>query len=100
MVSFTPRPIYLQGKVPGTHWVGAKTGLDGVEKRKVLFLPDSNSNFSAVQPVASRCIYCAMSFSSNTGIMVLNLSRGSSVGLHVSFSVFVLPCVRKDFETG
>jgi hypothetical protein len=43
VVSFTPRPLYLRRKSPGTHWVGGwvgpGTGLDGVERRKILPLP-------------------------------------------------------------
>jgi hypothetical protein len=43
VVSFTPLPLYLRGKVPsGTHWIGSlvglKTGLDAVEKRQILSL--------------------------------------------------------------
>jgi hypothetical protein len=39
--SFTPRPLYLQGKSPDTHWVGGwvgpRTGLDDVEE-KIFYL--------------------------------------------------------------
>jgi hypothetical protein len=45
-------------KAPGTYWIGGwmklRAGLDDVEKRKILPLPDSNSDPSVVQPVASR----------------------------------------------
>jgi hypothetical protein len=41
--SFTPRPLYPPGKVPGTHWIGGwvgpRTGLDDAEKRKFRTLP-------------------------------------------------------------
>jgi hypothetical protein len=45
MVSFTPLPFNLGGgKVPGTYWtggwVGNRTWLDDVEKRKYLTLPE------------------------------------------------------------
>jgi hypothetical protein len=44
---------------PGTHWVGGwmgpRTGLDDVERRKSCPYRDSKSDPSAVQPVASRC---------------------------------------------
>jgi len=37
VVSFTPRPLYLQGRAPGTHWLGGWVGpravLDTVVKR-------------------------------------------------------------------
>jgi hypothetical protein len=44
VVSFTPRRLYPRRKCPpGTHWigdwVGARSGLDDVEKRKFLTLP-------------------------------------------------------------
>jgi hypothetical protein len=39
VVSFTPWPLYLQGKSLGTHWiggwVGARAVLDAVEKKKI-----------------------------------------------------------------
>jgi hypothetical protein len=34
--------------------MGPGTGLDGMEKRKFFILRGSNSNFSVVQPIASR----------------------------------------------
>jgi hypothetical protein len=50
---FTPKE-----RPPGTHWIGGwvgpRTGLDDVGKRKFLPLPDSNSDPSGIQPVASR----------------------------------------------
>jgi hypothetical protein len=43
MVSITPRPLYPPGKAHFTHWIGGwvgpRTGLDDVEKRKLLTLP-------------------------------------------------------------
>jgi hypothetical protein len=40
MVSFTPRPLCSQGKIPRYHWVvgwvGPRAGLDAVTKRKIL----------------------------------------------------------------
>jgi hypothetical protein len=42
VVSFTPRPLYPWKIAPGTHWkvgwVGPRTSLDNVEKRKFLAL--------------------------------------------------------------
>jgi hypothetical protein len=39
VVSFTPRPLYSQGKNPGIHWirgwVDPRAGLDAVVKRKI-----------------------------------------------------------------
>jgi hypothetical protein len=43
VVSFTPRPLYQQGKIRDTHWrrgwVSPRGGIDGVEKEKFLPLP-------------------------------------------------------------
>jgi hypothetical protein len=50
VVSFTPLPLNPRGKSL-THW---RAGLDDLEKRKFFTLPDSNSDPSVVQPVASR----------------------------------------------
>jgi hypothetical protein len=51
----------ISGEIsPGTHctggWVGPKTNLDAMEKRKI-FGPcrESNSNSSAIQPVQNIC---------------------------------------------
>jgi hypothetical protein len=50
---FTPRET-----IPGTYkiggWVDPRAGLDDVEKRKFLTLPELKLNSSVVQPVASR----------------------------------------------
>ena len=39
LTSFTSRPLYCRGKIPGTHctgdWVGPRAGLNGVDKRKI-----------------------------------------------------------------
>jgi hypothetical protein len=40
--------------------VDPRVGLDDVERRKFLTLPDSNSNPSVVQPVASRYTHYAI----------------------------------------
>jgi hypothetical protein len=58
VVSFTPRPLYPQGKSPGTHWIGGWVGpraiLDTVVKRKILSPHrKSNSRTSIIQPVAN-----------------------------------------------
>jgi hypothetical protein len=41
VVSFTPRPLYTHGKLPGTHWIGdwvdPRAGLDAVVKEKKKF---------------------------------------------------------------
>jgi hypothetical protein len=53
-------------RAPGTLcvgcWVDHRAGLDDVEKRKFLTLPDSNSDFSVVQPVANRYTDCAIRY--------------------------------------
>jgi hypothetical protein len=45
-------------RVPGNRWIGVcvspRTGLDDVEMRKIFPYRDSNSESSAVQPVARR----------------------------------------------
>jgi hypothetical protein len=50
-------------RAPGTHWIGGwvglRSGLDAVEKRKFLPYRDSNSDPSVIQPVASRYTDCA-----------------------------------------
>jgi hypothetical protein len=56
---------YTPGEgAPGIHrivgWVGPRTGLDEVEKRKFLPYRDSNFDPSVVQPVASRYTDCAI----------------------------------------
>jgi hypothetical protein len=49
---------------PGTHWIGGwtgpRTGLDDVERGKIVSIPDSNSDTSVVQPVAGRYTDCAI----------------------------------------
>jgi hypothetical protein len=49
---------YPLEKNPGIHWIGvwvhSRAGLDDVEKRKFLTLPESNSDPANVQPIASR----------------------------------------------
>jgi hypothetical protein len=59
VVSCTPRPLYLQGKSPGTHWiggwVGTRTILDAVVKRKIPSTRRvSNPRTPNVQHVAQR----------------------------------------------
>jgi hypothetical protein len=50
---FTP-----EERAPSTHqiggWVGPRAGLEYMESKKFLVLPDSNSDPSVVQPVANR----------------------------------------------
>jgi hypothetical protein len=52
VVSFTHRPLYPQGKSPGTHWIGGwmgpRAGLDTVAKRKIPCpRPDSHPRYSS-----------------------------------------------------
>jgi hypothetical protein len=58
-LSFTLRPLYPQGKSPGPHWiegwVGPRTVLDAVVKKKILSPRwESNPRTPIVQPVAQR----------------------------------------------
>jgi hypothetical protein len=55
--SFTPRPLYPQGKSPSTHWIGGWVGrrafFDAVVKRKNSSpCRESNPGTPIVQPVA------------------------------------------------
>jgi hypothetical protein len=59
------RPVhFISGETPGTHcsgyWVDPRTGLNDVEKINSWHYRPSNSDPSAVQPVASRCNDCAI----------------------------------------
>jgi hypothetical protein len=55
LVSFTPRPVYPRERAYSTHWIGGWVGpRDGLEKIKFLTLPDTNSDPSFVQLIASR----------------------------------------------
>jgi hypothetical protein len=49
MVSFTPMPLYLGVSLLIGGCVGLRTGLEAVEKRKILHCRESNSG---LQPVA------------------------------------------------
>jgi hypothetical protein len=64
VVSFTPWPLYLRERAPGTHciggWVDPRACLDEMDKRKFLPYRDSNPDLSVVQPVASRYTDCAI----------------------------------------
>jgi hypothetical protein len=40
--------------------VGLRTGINDVERRKILPQQDSNSDLSVIQPVASRYTDCAI----------------------------------------
>jgi hypothetical protein len=64
VVSFTPLPLYLQERAPGTHciggWVDPRAGLDDMAKWKFLTLPGLELRLSVVQPVASRYTDCAI----------------------------------------
>jgi hypothetical protein len=54
VVNFTARALYSRERAPGTHWIGGwvgpRTGLDDMEKKRVPYR-DSNFDTSAVQPV-------------------------------------------------
>jgi hypothetical protein len=59
MVSFTPQPLYPQGRAPGTHWIGGwvgpRTVLDVMVKRKIPSpCPELNPRTLIIQPIA-RC---------------------------------------------
>jgi hypothetical protein len=59
VVSFTPQPLYPQGKSPGTHWIGGWVGpravLDAVVKRKIPSpRRESNPRTPIIQSVSQR----------------------------------------------
>jgi hypothetical protein len=58
VVSFTPLPLYSQGKAPDTHliggWVGPRAGLDVLVRRKIPS-PCWDWNPPIIRPVAQRC---------------------------------------------
>jgi hypothetical protein len=56
VVSFTPQPLYPQGKCPWIGgWVGPRAVLDAVVKRKISSpLRKSNPRTPIVQPIALR----------------------------------------------
>jgi hypothetical protein len=49
-----PAALSRGERAPGTHWIGGwvdlRAGLDDLEKKKFLTLPDSNSDPLVVQP--------------------------------------------------
>jgi hypothetical protein len=64
VISFTLQPLYSQGKSPryplDRRLGDPRSGLDGVERRKILSLPRLEFDPSAVQPVASRFTDCSI----------------------------------------
>jgi hypothetical protein len=60
VISFTPRPLYPRGESPVTHrgggWVGPRTGLDDMEKRKFLPLPGLELRLLG-RPTRSQSLY-------------------------------------------
>jgi hypothetical protein len=60
-LNLTPLPFYLWGKSPGTHciggWVGPRSGLNAVEKRRILYCRESNSSCPASSPSLYRLSY-------------------------------------------
>jgi hypothetical protein len=65
VVSFTPRPLYLWERAPGTHWMGdwlgLRAGQEDVEKANSSPYRDCKSEPSVIQPIASRYTDCAIS---------------------------------------
>jgi hypothetical protein len=62
VVSFTPRPLYLRGKSPGTHLIGGaqrRSGSCGVEKN-LLALPGIEPRPVAIQTKLSRLSDCTL----------------------------------------
>jgi hypothetical protein len=67
VVNFTPRPVYLLRKGPGTYCVEGYVG--DVEKRKVLNLPKTDP--SLAQYIARRYTDCAIQDNNNNNNMVI-----------------------------
>jgi hypothetical protein len=64
--------------ISGTHWIGwvdPGAGLEEVERQKFLTLPDSNSDPSVVQLVASRYTDCGTPATYSWGIAYLTATR-------------------------
>jgi hypothetical protein len=89
VVIFTPRPLYPQGRAPGTHWIGGwvspRAVLDAVVKRKIPSpRRESNPRTAIVQPIAqlSRLFHCEVK-------NILNSGYASSHSLQNIFSYCV-----------
>jgi hypothetical protein len=66
VISFTTLPLYHRERVPGTNWIGGWvgpiSGLDDVEKRKLLSLPGLElRSLLLSSPLGSRYTDCAIS---------------------------------------
>jgi hypothetical protein len=64
VVNFTPRPLYLQEITSSIHWIGGwvghRSGMDDVERKKFCPYRGSNSDPSAVKSRVADPLICAM----------------------------------------
>jgi hypothetical protein len=100
VVSFTPQPLYPQGKIPGTHWIGGwvdpRAGMDDVKKRKFLTLLEHE--LRSLGCPACRCTDYAIpaqtlppsvgrlsgeNVGDSTSSIILDLNKFSSTVLHL-----------------
>jgi hypothetical protein len=58
--------------------MGPRTGLEDVERRKILLLPGLELDHSAIQPVASRYIDCAVPAPIGTVIKMFIVIRSAN----------------------
>jgi hypothetical protein len=98
VVSFTLRPVY-SGRSPGTHWIGSwvgpKAGLDAVEKRKFLTLPELQlrplsrpSRSQSLYRLRYRGYFCS-SITADEGFTLLNLFFHLCLILNIYFPIFL-----------
>jgi hypothetical protein len=97
VVSFTPRPLYLQGKSPGTRWLGDWVGpravLDAVVKRKIPSPHlEMNPRTPIVQPVAQRYTDRAITARQETSVWAVTEVRPSGWDLGPSCSYLYADC--------
>jgi hypothetical protein len=105
VVSYTPRPLYPEEILPGTHWIGGwvgpRAGLDVVEKRKILALSGFEPRRSCPLPVTNIQCYVIASLSQ----LKRWVSRESRPALRIkrfilSWSETVKPVMQKKTSLG
>jgi hypothetical protein len=91
MVSFTPLPLYPWG-APGTHWrgcwVGPRTGLHDVEKRKFLTLPGLELR-PLGRPARSQSLYRLRYSGSYEGFAIVWLYERFCLPVSVEHGVYI-----------
>jgi hypothetical protein len=90
VVSFTPQPLYLRGNAPPhTHWIGGcvgpRAGLDAVEKRKILSVPEVEPRPSSPYSVA---IPTELAIPAFDMVYILRKKNNRTPVLHSSIIIF------------